>query len=208
MSAKVYNAYIFNDSLDKLMSILYEIKAEYYKLLENKLPNLHFKSWILKKDRYTFLPSDLTWIEFKKLKFSDYLLENIIEKEAKINDYHPLNIDASVVIYFFENKVYAQFFGFDRDFEKFIFQKYTQFQDYHYQDNTDQSNYDWDNESWDTMTEERQKELEDDWSERERVWDNILSESSIPSDRGLVYEFAPKGHKLNLLCNKILESII
>jgi hypothetical protein len=207
MSTKVYNAFLFNGSLDELMSILYEIKADYYKRLEDKLPNLHFDNWKLEQKRYSFLPSDLTWKELKELQCPEYILESIFEKEAKINDYHPLNIEASVVIYFFENKIYAHFFGLDRDFEKEIFSKYTQFQDYHYQNNSDQSNYDWDDEPWEDMTEERQKELEDDWDERERVWDAILSDSAIPSDRGLCYDFNPKGYKLILLCNKILNSI-
>lgn len=207
MSTKIYNAFIFNSNIDELMSILYEIKTEYYQILENKLPNLNFNNWKLKKKRYPFLPSNLTWQEFKKLDFSDYLLENIIEKEKKINDYHPLNIDASIVIYFCENKIYTQFYGLDRDFQESILTKYDKFQDYNYQDNTDQSNYDWDNELWDNMSEERQLELEEDWKEREIIWNKILPDHSVPSDKGLTYEFAPIGYQLNLLCKKILNAI-
>lgn len=208
MSTTIYNAFIFNGNLDELMSILYEIKSEYYKILEDKLPNLNFNNWKLKKKKYSFLPSNITWQELKELDFADYLLENIIEKEKKINDHHPLNIEASVVVYFCENKIYVQFFGLDRDFQKDILDKYTKFQDYHFQNNTDQSNYDWDEEPWESMSEERQLELEKDWAERKRIWNNFFSDCSIPSDIGLSYDFAPKGYQLNLLCNKILKAIV
>ena len=206
MSTKIYNAFIFNGSAEELITILKEIKSEYYELLKNKLSNLNFawKGWILTKKRYPFLPSDVNWKEFKAL---DYLLENIIEKEKKIGEHHPFNIDASLVTYFCEDKIYVQFFGLPNDFQKLVLAKYTQFQDYHYQNNTDQSNYDWDEESWETMSEERQLELENEWGERYRIWNKIMPDYSAPSQNGLCFDFAPINYQLNLLCNDILKSI-
>ena len=207
MSTKIYNAFIFNGSGEELITILKEIKSEYYELLKNKLTKLNF-GWILTKKRYPFLPSDVNWKEFKALDFSDYLLEDIIEKEKKIGEHHPLNIDASVVVYFCEDKIFLQFFGLPNDFQKLVLNKYTQFKDYHYQNSTDQSNYDWDKEPWESMTKERQLELENEWNERYRIWNKIMPGYSAPSENGLYFEFAPINYQLNVLCHDILKSII
>lgn len=207
MSTKIYNAFIFNGNTEELMSILKDIKSEYYEFLKKKLTNLNFSKWILEKKRYRFLEKDYTWQEFKQSEFPEYVLEDIMHIENKRGEWHPLNIQASAVVYHCEDKVYVQFFGFDRDFQKIQLDKYNQFQDYHYQNSTDMSNYDWDEEPWDSMTEERQNELEKEWEERYRVWEKIMPDWSIPSESGLVYEFAPIGYKLNCLCNDILDAV-
>lgn len=207
MSTKIYNAFIFNGNTEELMSILKDIKSEYYEFIKNKLTKLNYSKWILEKKRYKFLEQDYTWQEFKNTDFPEYVLEDIISVENKRGEWHPFNIEASAVVYHCENKVYVQFFGFDRDFQKIQLDKYNQFQDYHYQNSTDMSNYDWDNEPWDTMSDQRKAELEAEWEERCRIWEKIMPDWSIPSECGLVYNFEPIGYKLNCLCNDILNSI-
>lgn len=207
MSTKIYNTFKFNGETEELISILKEIKLSYYQYLKNFLTNLNL-NWDLKKERYKFLEKDYSWKEFKELDFSDYLLEDILATEKKRGEHHPFNIDASAVVYFCENKQYVQFFGLPQDFQKLILDKYNdKFQDYHYQNNTDQSNYDWDTEPWDEMSEERQEELEKEWEERYRIWEKIMPDYSIPSESGLIFEFAPIGYQLHLLCNVVLDTI-
>lgn len=207
MSTKIYNAFKFNGNNEELISIFKNIKLEYYDYLQNKLTKLNFNKWNLEKKRYKFLEKDYTWKEFKELDFPEYILEDIFQVENKRGEWHPLNIDASSVVYHCEEKIYVQFFGFDRDFLKNQLDKYSQFEDYHYQNSTDQSNYDDDKEPWNEMSEERQKELEKEWKERYRIWEKIMPDWSIPSECGLIYNFTPIGYKLTCLCNDILDKI-
>jgi len=208
MSTKIYNAFKFEGTGEELISILKEIKKEYISLTKEKLMKCNYSSdWILKKSRYTSLPSDLTWQELKETDFSEYLLEDIIRKEEKIGEYHPFNISASAVVYFCENNIYLQLFGLPRDYQEEVLNKYTQFKDYHYQNQTDQSNFDWDKEDWDTMTTERQEELEKEWNERERIWDKIMPDYEAPSELGLTFDFVPINYEMSVFCRDILKSI-
>ena len=208
MSTKIYNAFKFEGTGEELISILKEIKKEYISLTKAMLMNCNYSSWILKKSRYPFLPSDLTWEQLKETDFSEYLLEDIIRKEEKIGEHHPFNISASAVVYFCENNLYVQLFGLPRDYQKEVLNKYTQLKDYHYQNNTDQSNYDWDKEDWNTMTIERQEELEKEWRERERIWDKIMPNwGDSPSESGLSFDFVPINYEMSVFCNDILKSI-
>lgn len=205
MSTKIYNAYQFLGTSEELMVILKELKKDYYEYLKTFLKNLHYSNHVFEKKRYPFLEQDLTFKELKQKDFADYLLEDIIHKEIKIGDWHPLNIDSSAVVYFFENKIFIQFFGLPKEFRSFI-DKNNKFKDYHYQNSTDMSNYNWDDEDWNTMTEERQTELESEWNERRKIWNEIMPDYSVPSECGLTFEFTPMGYKFNQLCNFILES--
>jgi len=208
MSTKIYNAFKFNGNGEELIVILKEIKKEYIELTKNKLMKLNYSpNWILKKDRYPSLLSDLTWIELKEISCSEFILEDIIRKEEKIGEYHPFNISASAIIYFCENNIYIQLFGLPRDYQKQILNKYNQFTDYHYQNQSDQSNYDWDKEDWNTMTEERQEELEKEWEERERIWDKIMPDYSSPSELGLSFDFVPINYEMSVFCRDIIKSI-
>jgi len=209
MSTKIYNAFKFNGSGEELISIFQEIKKEYIQLTKNMLMKCNFSSadWILKKSRYPSLPSDLTWKELKEISYSEYLLEDIIRKEEKIGEHHPFNISASSIVYFCENNIYVQLFGLPRDYQKQVLNKYSQFTDYHYQNSTDQSNYDYDMEPWESMTIERQEELENEWSERRRVWDIIMPGYSAPSEIGLTFDFVPINYEMSVFCRDILNSI-
>lgn len=48
------------------------------------------------------------------------------------------------------------------------------------------------------MTDERKAELEKDWEEREKFWDEVFGASDAPVDSGLVYEFIP--FNFTMLC--------
>jgi len=205
MSTKIYNAYIFDGTINELINILKNIREEYEEHAKKTLLGLSYFHVNFTKKRYPFLESDMTMKELKESSFGEFTLEDIIIKEKSRNEHHPFNIDASSVVYFFEDKLYVQLFGLPRDFQKDIINKYTQFRDYHFQNSTDQSNYDWEKESWSKMSDERQKELEDEWDERDRVWENILPGWSAPSDHGLIFEFTPT--RLSMFCSDVLREV-
>ena len=208
MSTKIYNAYRFDGNIEELMSILKEIKKEYIELTKNILIGLNYNAIKFTKKRYPFLESDITIKELKDSSFGEFILQDIIEKEKQRGEYNPFNIDASVVVYFCESKIYFQFFGLPRDYQSLIVKKYkTKFKDYHYQNSTDQSNYNWKKEDWNKMSKERQKELEDEWEERYRIWEKILPDWSSPIDHGLLFDFMPSGYKFSEFCKTILKSI-
>lgn len=205
MSTKIYNAFIFDGSAEELMLILKDIKNKYLEITQKYLMGLNYKNWTFTKKRYPFLDSDMNIKEIKDCGFGEFLLQDIIDREKRLNEHHPYNIDASAVVYFHKNKIYVQFFGLPRGYEKtFLNDK---FKDYHYQNSTDQSNYDWEKEEWDEMSPERQKELEDEWKERENVWDEILPGWSAPVEHGLIFDFLPNGYNFSKFCDEILESI-
>lgn len=209
MSTKIFNAFKFSSNLDELISILKEIKELYNQICLDKIISL-FKSYNyeFEKERYPFLESGITVGELKNDGMSNFILSDIFEHEYKINEHHPLNINASVVVYSFENKIYVQFFGLYERELKYLIKKYEKlFEDYHYQDSTDMSNYDWDKEKIENMSPEKVKELEEDWKERKRIWDNILPYYSAPSECGLSFDVSPNGHDLVKFSQNVLKSI-
>lgn len=207
MSTKIYNAFKFNGEIEELMKIFSDIKSEYSELTKNKLKKLN-PDLVFEKKKYPFLEKDIKLKDLKNDTFGEFILSDIIEKEKIISGHHPFNIDASAVVYFFENNIYVQFFGLPRNYEKTLLNKLKQFTDYHYQNSTDQSNYNWEEEKWDEMSDERQKELEQEWKERLRVWEGIYRNDlwRAPSECGLVYEFAPNHYDMGIFCKDIIDS--
>lgn len=220
MSTKIYNAFIYKGSTEELLSYLYQIKKEYIELMKSRLSKINVDTTFEKK-RYNFLSEDITLKLLKEksdepyspkkkytnIDFPEFVLTDIIETEMKRSEYHPFNINASAVVYFCENKIYIQFFGLPRDFQKIKIESFDKFKDYHYQNSTDMSNYDWDKEDWNQMSKERKEELQNEWCERHRVWEKIMSETVTPSECGLVYDFHPNHYDLSMFCRELLKMI-
>jgi len=196
MSTKIYDVYKYNDNLYSLLEKLKVIRKEYQ---EEKLELLsHFGNIEVEvEDGRKVLLKDLHKEALGDMFFGDYL-----EKRMKIGYNEPMNISASAVIYPYKDDLFVHFFGISSKVIKTI----KGLSDYHYQNQTDQSNYDWEKESWDDMTDERQKELEDDWDERCKVWDDILGDDT-PSESGFLFEFQPSGYNMSVFCREITQKI-
>ncbi|KFZ27721.1 MAG: hypothetical protein KQ78_00031 [Candidatus Izimaplasma bacterium HR2] len=96
------------------------------------------------------------------------------------------------MIYFFESRIYIQFFGLDgytlkTNFVDDIFDE--MIEDYHYQNQTDPW---WAYEDKE-ITKEQEEIYETEWAERERVWDGILGDFHRFSDIGLAYDIFGDG---------------
>jgi len=196
MSTKIYDAYKYEGNLHSLLNQLKEIRKEYQ---EEKIELLSIfgKLEIEVENGKKVMLKDLDNEILGHMFFGDYL-----EKRMKIGYNEPQNISASVVMYPYKDDIYLQFFGLH---SKYI-NKIDNLRDYHYQNQTDQSNYDWDKEKWKDMSEERQKELEEEWDEREKVWDEILGDNT-PSESGFFFEFHPHGYHMSEFCRKITKKI-
>lgn len=202
MSTKIYNAYKFNGKTPQLINILKDIRIKYQ--IEQMDRLIKFKDYTFKKEYFKFLDNDCTMIDLVNHNLGDLLLSDILEREMQICHNTPINISSSAVVYFYENDIYIQFFGLD---EKYLQDYKNVLIDFHYQNQTDMSNYNWYNEEWQNMSDERKKELEEDWNNRKNVWDNIMTNNDTFSESGLLFNFHPINYKLTMFCNDILNKI-
>jgi len=196
MSTKIYDAYKYEGNLHSLLNQLKEIRKDYQEEMINQL-SIFDKLEIEVENGKKVMLKDLHEETLGELFFGDYL-----EKRMKIGYNEPMNISASVVLYPYKDDIYLHFFGLKR---KYV-DKIDGLKDFHYQNQSDQSNYDWDKEKWEDMSEERQKELEEDWDNRSDIWDEILGYNT-PSESGFSFEFHPHGYQLSEFCRKITKKI-
>jgi len=202
MSTKIYNAYKFNGKTPQLINILKDIRIKYQIDQMDKL--IRFKDYVFKKEYFKFLDNDYTMVDLMNHYLGDLLLSDILEREMQICHNTPINISSSSVVYFYDNDIYIQFFGLD---EKYLQDYKDLLIDFHYQNQTDMSNYNWYEEDWQNMTEERQKELENDWNNRKNIWENIITNNDNFSESGLIFNFHPVDYKLTMFCNDLLNKI-
>src|SRR6266576_1987819 len=104
----------------------------------------------------------------KKRRALRFEIEKRIRETTQQGYRDPFNIESSVMIYFYKNAIYVQFFGVDWKLIKH--NKYLK--DAHYQNQTDQPEGISDKE----------------WKERERVIDGIFDEIGIFSNSGLIFK--------------------
>lgn len=165
MSTKIYNAYIWDGTVEELVLFLKDLRQHYIE--EGSLHMIQFSDFFKNLEE-----------EYKKegkyFHLSSYLRERI---SVGLND--PDNLDASAVVYFQDGKIAVQFFGlelFYRDGKRplaDLIKNNSKLQEYEYWDNVDQP-----------------EELsEDQWEERKAFWDFI----NVPVEDGLSYEFSTRG---------------
>lgn len=202
MSTKIYNAYKFMGTMPELIKILKEIRINYQEYELEKLTK--FKDYTFKKEYFKFLQKDYSMQELVNEQIGDLILADILEKEMQVCHNTPMNISSSAVVYFYENDIYVQFFGLN---DRYIKEYMNKFVDFHYQDQTDMSNYDWYKDDWQNMSDERKKELNDDWNNREKVWGEIINDYDTFAESGLHFNFNPVDYKLTEFCNNLLNKI-
>lgn len=171
MSTKIYNAY--------------RIKEKYY--IEDVIKKIKKTKILYKSEIVDFLFDHWNSIKIANdikdwLELSEHL-EDVIKKG--FND--QLNFSASIMVYFFEDRIYIQFFGLDghilkTNFVDDIFDG--MIEDYHYQTQSDP----WWTYEDKEITKEQEEIYETEWDERERVWDGIIRDLHKFSDNGLAYD--------------------
>jgi hypothetical protein len=196
MSTKIYDAYKYEGNLSSLLNSLKEIRHLYQEdkiELLSSLDNLEIE---VEKDKKIKL------INLHEEILGEIYLSRFLEKRISIGYNEPTNIQASAVIYPHNNDIYVKFFGIKNKFIDDI----KEFKDFHYQNQVDMSNYDWDKEDWDKMTKERQDELEEDWDNRCRIWEEILGDDTF-GEAGFTFDFHPSGYNLTLFCINVFEKM-
>lgn len=201
MSTTIYNAYKIAKEAD-LMDILRDIKEmhiQYNKDFFSRLPN------------YTITTKEgaKTFLELSESNFGEYYLSDFFNSEMRKGENTPSNIEASAVVYEYDNIKTVQLFGLPREVDKMVKEKYIKtglLIDYHYQNQVDQSNYDWDKEDYSEIPLERQMELDKDWEERRIYWEGVYGDRYIPSECGLCFEFHPT-RLMFQFCRDILEHV-
>jgi hypothetical protein len=202
MSTKVYDAYSYSGTPEELMQWLIEFRSLYEEVAIAELQPLFKTEEALFQrdaDRYKNMSSrTLEKISNEKLfeDITNYFntqraLEAFIDSQLN----HHLNIDSSVVVYFYKSKTVVQFFGLDfglRNYTKKLREEISsnnKFSDYSYWNNTDKPD----------------KVSEEEWDEREKFYDDLTEQYHCFNSFGLVYELSNSETLLHI-CHTIAEN--
>lgn len=111
-----------------------------------------------------------------------------IQESTRRGENSPFNIEMSACIYFDQGKIYVQFFGLDRGFQRLIDSRLW-LSDFHYQNQTDRA----------------EDVSEEDWNRREQIWDDIFAEETRYSSAGLSFRVMGSGDEIFVYnhCRKI-----
>jgi hypothetical protein len=172
MSTKIYNAYkVEGLSIQEVMNKILVCKEVHQDKVHEHMCDLLDPEWVKEK--------------FKNVwGLYDKIVDDVTSQKMSV-----FGFNSSVVVYFHEDDIYIQEFINIRNFsitEVFC----DNIRDYHYQNQCDVWH---DMKLWEkTITEEQHTEHQKDWERREKVWDEILDHSGIPSNCGLSFEFYDK----------------
>lgn len=173
MSTKIYNAYLWDGTVEELMSFLKELRKKYAE--EATLHLVQFSGWLKhKEEEYKS--------EGKYFSLSIYLRSCI---NAGLNE--PDNLDSSAAVYFHRGKIALQFFGFElfyRDGKRpmmELLRSEPKLIEYDFWNNVDQP---------EELTEEQ-------WDDRKDFWDFL----QVPCEDGLIYEFSSRNTLWEIISN-------
>jgi len=190
MSTKVYNGIKFKSKdFNIILKQLKSLRAPAKEIAINDLKNFQMRVFIGNEDLIDNNPYDVV----KKMEISS---------NKNMRDHEDILINFHVVIYPHPNgNIYGYFFDDIREYKKLLLVDKI-CEDYHYQNQTDMSNYDEDKESWKSMTKKRQNELENNWEERNDIWEYLIGYGTF-SENGFLYEIVDGGRDLwNFRLNK------
>lgn len=165
MSTKIYNAYKINNmTIEEVMVKLRVIKERYHEFAVDLISKTDL-------DRYCDGEKNLM---------------NTLKEETKNGQGYLFDFTSSIVLYFHEGNIYLQHFGFGYPYTLDLDDYFDLgvAVDYHYQNQSDP----WYDYEADKFTEDEYAAHEVDYEERERVWEEILGDSGVPTDCGLVFE--------------------
>lgn len=183
MSTKIYYAYKYDGTIHDLMKILFKIRMKYWKNCREELKKwggFTAKKFLehegIAKHLLPYHKSSLEELENKydgkyrdkpiyELSYCD--IDYILQTYIRSGYNELLNFQASIVVYTHKENIYVQFFGV-RGVKKYINKK---FSDFHYQNQTDRD----------------EKISDEEWKNREKVWDYIFKVTDKPSMSGLAF---------------------
>lgn len=155
MSTKIYDAYEYDGNVEEAFKFLQKMKVRVHKQVTHTFSTYRF---------HTQMP------QYKMIEEMQKAIQ------SHLND--PLNVSCSAVIYMYKDRVFIQFFGLDRTWDRRL-AKVRKLKDYHYQNSTD---------SPDNLTDSQ-------WDQRRKVWEGIFNKSNYtPSQAGLTFDFISESY--------------
>jgi len=201
MSTKIYDAYIFNGTSEKLMVQLKKIKQQYASYVENELKyscklsllslcdydETLFNKFLV-KTHSSELTKD-TLLGSLPPFYVTYLLE--ILKESRRNT--AINFECTAAVFYYKKLIIVQFFGLPskilNSIDSMKEKDVNLFSDFHYQNQVDAYFDDADYRVKHNITAIKLKELRKNWTFRKNVWNKIYDTTWTPIDAGLTFEF-------------------
>ena len=171
MSCTIYDAWEFNGYHDELIKFLNTLRKSYLKDCKKYINSL---------------TPDLP--ELDKYEYERYVLKKIDEGFRSNEKGFPYDIDASAVIFEFNNKTIIYFFNLNDhiyvETKKEIKNKLKYF-------------------GWWDNTDPDEDCTEEEWHERENFYENLFEsfDSDTPADCGLVYEFYRELEIFQVVCD-------
>jgi len=188
MSTKIYDAYKYSGTPDELMKWLFKFRQKYK---DESIKELY--PFFISASEYfksISIPTELSLCFENPLNYlsTSRGIKMIIRKGLN----EPLNIDASVVVYFHKRIIVVQFFGLDFGFRKLreCINRSKKFVDFSYWDNTD---------SLDEISDE-------EWDARKKFYDSLTEKYYSFNSVGLTYELSNTETILSI-CKGISERI-
>jgi len=183
MSTKIYYGHRFDGTWEELLEVCIQLRKDYIKEVE--VLYTKFLDALLKSDEVCNR-EEMYFSAVKGVKYKDfntghqaYYLMGLME--SGLSD--PLNTDSSIIAYPFEGKIYIVPF-MDHKWNK-LTERSDKFKFFGYWNNTDPD---------EGCTEE-------EWNERERVWESIFPGYEPAKIYGLTYEIFGKSDVWSVIFN-------
>jgi hypothetical protein len=162
MSTKIYDAYRYDGTVEKLQEWLYCFRKRYC----------------------AYALADLKKLLQPTLKFMEVL--SLIQESTKSGLNIRTNIEASVIVYFYQGSIYIKFCGVP---DRLLKRLGPEFKDFHFHTSSD-----------------RPKHIsERDWRHRRCIWDGICKHGATFADNGWLFRLVPSGFEYKIahaICKK------
>lgn len=165
MSTKIYDAYLWNGTIEELMDFLRKFKNALIIEASNYLFSIsnEIEDKLQKRNAKRMLQND-----------REVYIEDILFEASQDVHYNPLDTSGCVVVYFNQGRIAVQFFGINKPslkpYQKLgkIIENFPKLKNYEYWNNVDIP---------DNISRE-------EWEERAKFWEFL----DIPAENGLVYD--------------------
>lgn len=189
MSTKIYNGFKFKikdiTELHRSMNIL---RTEFNNIRDGMMLDQMTEDCFSLFDRRTISPDLFDEPVMRKVVNETYARQ----EEVRIKQVRDPSVDFSfeICVYPHNGEFYGQFFTEQRTLTEML-KKKCYFEDFSYWNNVD----------------EPEGVTKEEWNNRERVWEEILSDSNyIPSRAGFTYEIVPLSGYVNIDAQKIIDN--
>lgn len=170
MSTKIYNGFKLKiTDIFELHEKMNELRAEFKPMVKSKMVDFFVDIVAHSIDHNTLHPSGNSFSPYQ-LAFNKF---NEQQEEVRTRRFNDSFVDYSfaLCIFPFEGNFYGMYYTNQQDFAE-IWKDKPYVEDFHYQNQSDQP----------------EEISEEEWNERERIWNGILDINDIPSLNGFEYK--------------------